>query len=43
MMVIWETQTGKPLYGQPNRDIVQQIKFFNKTEDKLIAITQHGV
>jgi len=43
MMIVWHIESGKALYGTPNRDIVNQIKFFNKDEDKLIAVLDKGV
>ena len=43
MMIVWQVDTGKALYGTPNRDIVTSIKFFNKDEDKLVAVLDKGV
>lgn len=43
MMVVWDVESGKALYGQPNRDPVNEIKFFNKSDDKLIAVLNNGV
>lgn len=43
MMIVWDVQSGKALYGSPNREIVHQIKFFNRNENKLIAIQDKGV
>lgn len=43
MLIIWQVDTGKALYGTPMRDIVSQIKFFNKDQDKIIAILEKGV
>eukprot|EP01006_Ploeotia_vitrea_P052085 TRINITY_DN67645_c0_g2_i1.p1 TRINITY_DN67645_c0_g2~~TRINITY_DN67645_c0_g2_i1.p1 ORF type:complete len:118 (-),score=1.88 TRINITY_DN67645_c0_g2_i1:957-1310(-) len=43
MMIVWDVESGKALYGTPNRDIVNQIKFFNRDEDRLIAVLDKGV
>jgi len=43
MMIVWDVESGKALYGSPNREIIHQIKFFNKNENKLIAIQDKGV
>lgn len=43
MMIVWDIQQGKALYGQPNRDQVNQITFFNKSDDKIIAVSITGV
>jgi len=43
MLIVWEIESGKALYGTPNRDVVNVIKFFNKSEDKMIAILDKGV
>jgi len=42
-MIVWDVESGKALYGSPNREIIHQIKFFNKNENKLIAIQDKGV
>lgn len=43
MLIVWEIESGKALYGTPNRDVVNQIKFFNRAEDKMIAVLDKGV
>lgn len=43
MMIVWDVESGKALYGAPNRDPVNQIKFFNNSEDKIIAVLDNGV
>jgi cilia- and flagella-associated protein 52 len=42
-MIVWDIESGKALYGTPNRDPVNQIKFFNKSDDKIIAVQTNGV
>ena len=42
-MIIWDVSSGKPIYGQPNRDPVNAISFFNKSDDKLISVLTTGV
>ncbi|KAL4465728.1 hypothetical protein ABPG72_015129 [Tetrahymena utriculariae] len=43
MMIVWDVEQGKALYGAPNRDVVNQIKFFNNSDDKIIAVLNNGV
>lgn len=43
MFIIWDVANGKALYGTPNRDAVHQVQFFNKDEDKLIAVMDKGI
>lgn len=43
MLIVWDVEAGKALYGTPNRDPVTQIKFFNNDEDKMIAVLDKGV
>lgn len=43
MMIVWDVEQGKALYGAPNRDVVNQIKFFNNADDKIIAVLNTGV
>ncbi|CAK56893.1 unnamed protein product (macronuclear) [Paramecium tetraurelia] len=38
MMIVWEIKAGKVLYGTPNRDPVNQIQFYNQSDEKLIAV-----
>ena len=43
MLIVWDVESGKPLYGSPNRDVVHSIKFFNRDEDRIISILDKGV
>lgn len=43
MLIIWDIESGKALYGTPNRDTVSQIKFFNNDENKIMAVLNKGV
>jgi hypothetical protein len=43
MLVVWDVESGKSLYGAPNREIVNEILFFNKDSYKLIAVTQSTI
>lgn len=43
MMVVWDVESGKSLYGTPNRDPIVQLKFFNNDEDRLVALQDKGV
>eukprot|EP01017_Pseudomicrothorax_dubius_P022597 TRINITY_DN24442_c0_g1_i2.p1 TRINITY_DN24442_c0_g1~~TRINITY_DN24442_c0_g1_i2.p1 ORF type:complete len:630 (+),score=166.17 TRINITY_DN24442_c0_g1_i2:175-2064(+) len=44
MLIIWDVQTGKPSFGTPlNVNVANAVKFFNKTEDQLIAAHANGV
>jgi len=43
-MIISEVATGKALYGSPlSTDPVQQIEFFSKSDEKLIAVLTNGI
>jgi len=42
MLIIWDVDKGKALYGNPCKQ-VQQIRFFNRDENKLLAVMQKGV
>eukprot|EP01015_Nassula_variabilis_P029619 TRINITY_DN6378_c0_g1_i5.p1 TRINITY_DN6378_c0_g1~~TRINITY_DN6378_c0_g1_i5.p1 ORF type:complete len:563 (-),score=111.82 TRINITY_DN6378_c0_g1_i5:24-1712(-) len=44
MVILWDVQTGKSLYGSPlNINNSTQIKFYNKSDDHLICTHQNGV
>lgn len=43
MLVIWDVESGKSLYGSPNRDVIIEVLFFNKDNSKLIAVAQSGI
>ena len=44
-LVIWDLETGKALLGTSlgGQHIVQQIKYFNKTDDRILAVTNIGI
>lgn len=44
-MVVWDMETGKALYGSPvgNQSGVEEVKFFNKSDDKLVAVLNKGI
>ena len=43
-LIIWDVETGKALYGSPlGINPIQQISFFNKSDDKLLAVQVNGV
>ena len=43
-VIIWDINTGKALYGSPlTTNTAQQIQFFNKQDDKLIAVLSNGI
>ena len=43
MLVVWDLETGKSLYGAPNKEQVNEIRFFNRSETKILAVLQNGV
>ena len=43
MLVVWDIETGKSLYGAPNKEVVNEILFFNKDCYRMIAVTQTGI
>lgn len=43
MLVIWELESGKSLYGAPNKQVVNEVIFFNNDNAKLIAVQQNGI
>ena len=42
-MVVWDVETGKSLYGAPNKEVVEEILFFNRDSYKLIAVLHNGI
>lgn len=44
-LVVWDLATGKALFGTSlgGQHIVQQIKYFNKTDEKILAVTNIGI
>ncbi|CAD8086010.1 unnamed protein product [Paramecium primaurelia] len=43
MLIIWDIKAGKALYGTPNRDPVNQVQFYNQSDEKMIAVLNTGV
>jgi WD40 repeat protein len=43
MLVIWDVESGKSLYGTPNKEVVNEVIFFNNDSAKLIAVLQNGI
>jgi hypothetical protein len=43
MLVVWDIETGKSLYGSPNREVVCEVLFFKKDASKMVVVTQTGV
>lgn len=43
MLIVWDLETGKSLYGAPNKEQVNQILFFNRSDTKLLVVQQSGV
>ena len=43
MLIVWDVESGKSLYGAPVKDVVNEVCFFNNTDSKLIAVLQSGV
>lgn len=43
MLVIWDVESGKSLYGSPNKEVVNEVVFFNTDSSKLIAVQQNGI
>lgn len=43
MLVVWDVETGKSLYGSPNKEVVNEILFFNHDNYKMIAVQQNGI
>ena len=43
MLVVWDVESGKSLYGAPNKEVVNEILFFNRDNYKLIAVLHNGI
>ena len=43
MLVIWDVESGKSLYGTPNKEVVNQVLFFNNDNSKLISVLHNGI
>lgn len=43
MLIVWDVDHGKSLYGAPNKEPVNEIKFFNRADTKMVAVLQNGV
>jgi hypothetical protein len=43
MLVVWEMETGKSVYGSSNREVVNEILFFNNDSARLIAVQHNGI
>lgn len=43
MLIVWDVESGKSLYGTPVKDVVHEVAFFNNTDSKLVAVLQNGV
>ncbi|CAD8070532.1 unnamed protein product [Paramecium sonneborni] len=43
MLIVWDIKAGKALYGTPNRDPVNQVQFYNQSDEKMIAVLNTGV
>lgn len=43
MLIVWDVESGKSLYGTPIKDVVHEVAFFNNTDSKLVAVLQNGV
>ena len=43
MLVVWDVESAKSLYGSPNREVVNQIVFFNNDNCKLVAVQHNGI
>lgn len=41
--MIWDVESGKSLYGAPNKEVVNEILFFNNDSSKLIAVQHNGI
>lgn len=44
-LIIWDVATGKSLLGTPlgGKDVMLQAKFYNQSDDKLLAISTQGI
>ena len=44
MLVIWDLAQGKPVCGNSaGNDVVNKVKFFNNSDDKLITVQNYGI
>jgi WD40 repeat protein len=43
MLIVWDVDSGKSLYGTPIKDVVNEVVFFNNCDNKLVAVLQSGV
>ena len=43
MLIVWDVETAKSLYGAPCKEQVNEIKFFNQSETKILAVLHNGV
>ena len=43
MMIIWDVESKKSLYGTPNKEQVNEVRFFNNSDSKLVAVVENGV
>ena len=43
MLVIWDVESGKSLYGAPNKEVVNEVIFFNNDSSRLIAVQHNGI
>lgn len=43
-LIVWDVQTGKAICGNAaGTDYVHQVKFFNKTDEKMISVQNYGI
>ena len=43
-MIVWDVLLGKALYQAPQvGNEVHQVSFFNKSDDKLLAVVDQGI
>jgi len=44
-LIIWDTETGKAVLGAPlgQKDTILKAKYFNKTDERLLAITNNSI
>ena len=43
MLVVWDVESGKSLYGAPNREVVNEILFFNNDSSRMICVQHNGI
>lgn len=39
MLIIWDLENGKSLYGTPNKREVKQIKYFNESDAHILTVS----